>query len=175
MNREPIKIIADIIKEGMNLNDTQIWIENQDYKIPETKGLFIIVQHISSNPYSAINKYKENATEDGIEENVSLLTKEEMRINIMSKNDDARSRKEEVILSLSSYNSQDNQGKYKFKISQIGNFINISNVEGAGVLTRYSLDISVLSRYLLTREVPFYDTFSSEVKNNKWGKKWQVN
>lgn len=151
----------------MVLTDQQIWIENQDFKIPETVGLFIIIQQTNSNTYSGTNKYKENQVQDKIKENITSLTKEDYLINIMSKDDTARTRKEEVILALNSYKSQDEQGKYTFKISQIGNMVNLSELEGSGMLTRYGLTISVLARYSLNREVPFYDTFSNEIETNK--------
>jgi len=167
MNREVGKILRDIIKDSMSLTDQQIWLENLDFKISEQKGLFVIIQQTNSNSYSTTNRYKEDVGQTKIQENITSLTREEYLINIMSKDTSARTRKEELILALNSYKSQDEQAKYDFKISQIGNMVNLSELEGSGMLTRYGLTISVLARYNLTRDVPYYDTFSDETKINK--------
>jgi hypothetical protein len=166
MNREVIKILGDIIKESMSLSDQQIWLENEDYKIKETSGLFIIIQQTNSNSYSNTNKFEEDAGQTTLQENITSLTREEYLINIMSKDNEARTRKEELILALNSYTSQDLQSKYNFKISQIGNINNLSELEGSGMLTRYGLSIVCLARYSLTRDVPYYENFSEEVKTN---------
>ena len=84
--REPIKIIADIIQDFMGLNDDQIYIYNQDYKT-NTGNLQIIIQYISSTPYSMTNKFiPANEGIEGANQKLRLLTKEDYTINILSKN-----------------------------------------------------------------------------------------
>ena len=130
MNREPIKIIGDILKNCMTLTDDQIWIYNQDFKIPETSGLFVLLQYNSSQNYSSTNEFipaAENVV--GGQESMSMLTREGYTINIISKNDEARQRKEEVVLSLNSNFSQDQQGLYQFQIARISEgFTNVSEL-----------------------------------------------
>lgn len=166
MNREPIKIIGDILKNCMSLNDNQIWIYNQDFKIPETSGLFVLLQYNSSQNYSSTNEFVP-APEgtDTAEENISMLTKEDYTINVISKNDEARQRKEEVILSLNSNYSQNQQGLYQFQIARLSNsFVNVSELEGAGMLNRFAINISLLAHYNKTIDTVFYDDFTNQIE-----------
>lgn len=168
MNREPIKIIGDIIKNYLNLNDNQILIYNQDFKIPATKGLFILLQYNTSQPYSVVNKFIPAAIEiEGAEESVSVLMKEDYTINVVSKNDEARQRKEEILMAFNSNYSQEQQGLYQFQIAKISNsFINISELEGAGMLNRFAINISLLAHYNRINDIAYYDTFTNQIENN---------
>ena len=131
MNREPIKIIGDILKNCMALTTGQIFIYNQDFKLPETSGLFILMQYNTSSNYSSTNEFLPAAEGvDTAQESISMLTKEDYTINVISKNDDARQRKEEVIMSLNSNFSQNQQGLYQFQIARVSNsFVNVSELE----------------------------------------------
>lgn len=166
MNREPIKIIADVISDYMSLDAGRVYLFNQDYKIPKDDGIFIVLQHINSRPYSSTNTTK-SIDGGGVEETSTILMREEYTINVMSKNRDAYTRKEEVILALRSYNSRELQETYQFKISPItGPFLNISGVEGSGMLNRFAANVVVLSWYSNTLEIPYYDTFNTELKSD---------
>lgn len=166
MNREPIKIIGDIIKNCMTLTDDQIFIYNQDFKLPETSGLFVILQYNSSQNYSSVNEFiPAPEGTDTAEESISMLTKEDYTINVISKNDEARQRKEEVILSLNSNYSQNQQGTYQFQIARISNsFVNVSELEGAGMINRFAINISLLAHYNKTIDTVFYDDFTNQIE-----------
>jgi len=166
MNREPIKILGDILKNCMVLTDQQIFIYNQDFKLPETSGLFIILQYNNSTNYSSTNTFiPADEGEEGGQECIAMNAKEEYTINIISKNDEARQRKEEVIMSLNSNFSKDQQGLYQFQIAQISSsFVNVSELEGAGMLNRYAINISLLAHYSKTMDTTYYDNnFISEI------------
>jgi len=165
MNREPIKIIGDILTEFMSLSAGQVMIYNQDFKLPETSGLFIILQYNSSQNYSSINEFIPAA--EGIEggqESITTLMKEDYTINVISKNDEARQRKEEVIMGLNSNFSQDKQGLYQFQIARVSNsFVNVSELEGAGMLNRFAINISLLAHYTKTINTSYYDDFTNQI------------
>lgn len=165
MNREPIKIVADIIKEIMGLTDQQIFIYNQDFKLPETSGLFIVIQENTVLPYSNNNEFV--STEEGANEVLSSQTKEDYTINVMSKDDTARTRKMEVVLSLNSNYSRNQQELYQFKIGRVtGNFTNVSELEGAGFYNRFALPISLLAHYSKTVSTDYYDTFTNSIETD---------
>ena len=166
MNREPIKIIGDIIQKCMSLTDQQIWIYNQDFKMPQTSGLFIVLQYGSSpNVLYTTNEFlPADEGMEGAQENVSMLLKEDYIINVLSKNSDARIRKEEVILSLNSNFSRDQQGLYQFQIARIPNsFTNVSELEGAGMLNRFAINISLTAHYSKTVDTDYYDDFTNQI------------
>lgn len=156
MNREPILIIADIIKDFLQIAANRILITNQDYNLPKDKDLFIVIQHTSSQPYSSVNRT--SPTDDGYQEEINLLTREEYIINVMSKNSDARTRKEEILLALNSVNSFEQQEKYQFNIAEISNsFINVSELEGAGMFTRYAIKIVLMAWKNKVQGIAYYD------------------
>ena len=165
MNREPIKILGDIIKEFMVLTDQQIMIYNQNFKLPQTSGLFVILQYNTSKVYSAKNQFIPAPEGDaGGQESITTLTQEGYTINIISRDDEARQRKEEVILSLNTNFAQDQQELYQFKIAQISNsFRNVSELEGAAMINRFAIDISLLARYEIIRDVEYYDSFTNTI------------
>lgn len=165
MNREPIKIVGDIIKEIMGLSDQQIFIYNQDFKLPQTSGLFVVIQYNTSQIYSSTNEFE--PTDVGANEILVTQTREDYTINVMSKDDTARTRKEEVILSLNSNYSRNQQELYQFKIGRVtGNFTNVSELEGAGFYNRFALPISLLAHYSKTVSTPYYDIFTNSIETN---------
>lgn len=168
MNEEAIIIIRDILKTELNLTDQDIWIFNQDFKIPDTKGLFITLSTINKIPFANNNRFVENDTQTGIDQNQYILTTEEINIDLFSKNRDAQTRQFEVLMAFDSYYSRDQQEKYQFKIAKINQpFINISEVEGVGMLNRFQLSIKVLTWSKKTSPVPFYDNnFDPEIKTD---------
>lgn len=164
MNREPILIIADIIQNELGLTNSQVFIYNQDYKLPETSGLFIVLVNDSSEIYSNSNRYV--GTVNNSQEVINLLAKEEYSINIMSKNSEARTRKEEVVMALISNYAKEQQDKYQFKIAQIPNsFTNVSELEGAGMLNRFVINISILTWKQKTKIIPYFDQFTKQINN----------
>jgi hypothetical protein len=68
-------------------------------------------------------------------------------------------------MSLNSNFSKDQQGLYQFQIAQISNsFVNVSELEGAGMLNRYAINISLLAHYSKTMDTTYYDNnFISEI------------
>lgn len=157
MARETVLIIRDIIKTGMALAEDRIFIYNQDYKIPPDRGLFVVIQHNSSQPYSSINTF------DSVnnKEKLSVSLREEYTINIMSRNPDAMQRKEEIYLALNSDYARNQQGTYQFKLAWFGQrLINVSALEGGSILNRFVIDISALRSYDKNSDTLYYDDFT---------------
>jgi hypothetical protein len=158
MNKEAIIILRDIVKNQLSLTNDQIWLFNQDYKIPQTSGIFITLESVSKTPFSNNNRFVLNDTEDGIDENQYTNIIEEIAIDLFSKNRDAQIRQHEVIMAFDSYYGREQQEIYQFKIAKINQpFLNISEVEGTGMLNRFRLTVIVHSWQSRKAAVPFYD------------------
>ena len=160
MNRETIKLIADIIKSEMSLNDDQIIIYNQKFNIPDFESLFISVGLQSFKSFGNRRSYEDRS---GVFFEVQDLSQQEIiSIDIYSRNDEARLRKEEVLMSLNSTLAQQTQEENSFHISRIPiGFNDISEVEASARLNRYNLSIAVLSWYKKEKIVPYYDNFDN--------------
>lgn len=81
MNREPILILGDIIKDFMTLNDDQIYIYNQDFNPTNSSTLFITLGFNNSVNYSSINRFNP----DTEQQELSINMKESYSINVYSK------------------------------------------------------------------------------------------
>lgn len=158
MNEEAIVIIRDIIKTELSLTDQNIWLFNQDYKIPVSEGLSVVLSSINKIPYANNNRFIENQTQTGINQLQYILVSEQIDIDLFSKNREAQTRQFEVIMAFNSYYSREQQEKYQFKIAQINQpFINISEVEGSGMLNRYKLSLTANTWQQKETAVDFYD------------------
>jgi hypothetical protein len=158
-----INIVAYIIKQGLSLNEDQVWLYNQDYIIPPNPQLSVMIQFAGSQPFG--NNNRATPTEAGMAEEMSLQAREEYIINIFSKDDSAQQRKEDVILALNSFFATTWQAIGQFKLPRISNsFVNISDVEGPGMLNRFAINIALLTGYYKKSAIDFYDKFSTEGK-----------
>lgn len=168
MDKEPIIILRDIIKNQLNLTDNEIWLFNQDFQIPKTEGLFIVLESVNSTNFVNNNRFVENDTEDGINEVQTINNSDEIAIELFSKNRDAQIRQNEVRMALNSLFAREQEEIFQFKIAKINNpFINISTAEGTGMLNRFRLTVTVLSWEERIAAVVFYDNnFDADVKTD---------
>jgi hypothetical protein len=162
---EIIKILADIIKTEMVLPNERVLIYNQKWNLPNIDSIYIYIGYLSEL-VSSNNRYYENRT-DGYYEVQTLQKMSSFSINVFSANNEARLRKEEVILALNSTYSVQNQEKYGFKIFRIpSNFQDISQVEGNALLNRYNITIDVINQNIKEKKVDYYDKYSITTKLN---------
>jgi len=165
MIRDASKVICDIIKNYMILDANQIWLYNQDYKIPNTLGLFVIIQFLGGRPSSISESFSDNIS-GGLQETLIVNMINQYQIDIQSKNNDAKGRKEEIIMALNSTISQQMQEKYQFKIANITNtFSNTSLAEDPSMYTKFSININVFEWKNKTKDVDYYNQFDiSDIK-----------
>jgi hypothetical protein len=162
--REVIKVIGDILKNQMNLDDSQIMLSYEKYDIPENDKLFIDLSYVSGR---AIANNSVFDPETNIE-TIYTTMNEIVQIDLMSFGPEARTRKEEVISSLGSVFSQQQQEKYNMQIARIpGDFINASSLEETKFLNRFTINITVTSLSSLTKAPDYFTEFDRpEVKAN---------
>lgn len=168
-NTEYTKVILDILEHELDLapanpastdpNERRVFLWNQNFILPPYDHMFVIVKE---NPGRTIhNKFK--FTNDTPPKQIQeVLMQKEVIVDVLSRNAQARQRKEEVLLALSSYYSQDAQEKNGFKIfSHPSAFVDISEVEGAGKLFRFQTRFVCNVKYSKTKSVDYYDKFKN--------------
>lgn len=170
MNQLPEQIFIDILKTQMNLANNQIWIRNQNYDIPDTDGLFIVVGMADSQVFSNVNT--PISTESGMSQEIQIISRDNIQIDIFSRNTDAIFRRSEVLAALNSVYSQQKQEDNSFVIFRLPtSFTNTSSAEGGSNLNRFSIIISCHSWYtqITTLAAPndYYNEFSTEVVDEK--------
>lgn len=166
--REFILVLADIIQTEMSLADDHVFIYNQDFKIPEYDDLFIVLSYLGApRALANNNEIIVDSVTGNVSENQCLNQLENIAIDVMSRNPDARVRKEEVLMALTSVFSKAQQEQYQFKIfSQPSSFIDISEAEGAARINRYQITVPLMTSYRKSKIIEYYNQFSYTVKDN---------
>jgi len=160
---EPIKIIADIIQTYMRLENGQVMLAYQKFKIP-TEGLFVVITAVSDVEI-ARDSYIEDAQDGGQNEVVDIAMLHEIQIDIMSFDDQARKRRMEVIASLASIYSQQKQVANTIQIARnVMPMTDTSSLEVTQYLSRYTTRVRVAAFHRIvngTKE--YYDDFTQAV------------
>jgi len=164
-------ILVDIVKQEMALADTSIWIANQNKKIPNDDGLYVTVGMIDGRVLA--NNKTTIPTSGGMSEIQKVVMLENIQIDILSKSNNAILRRYELLTSISSVYSQQQQEKFGFKIFKIpASFINASSAEGGSNLNRFSMVIPCHVWYNKMKAIPtingdYYNDFTHRVDDAK--------
>ena len=163
MNRRPILILADIIKDFMGLNDDQIYINNQDFDPNTSPNLFVTIEPTTSIVMSNNNRFNPDTEQQIINTNY----KEGYAINIRSKDESASIREKELVAALVSDFSRNKQEEYFFQIAPVPPIggTNTSVLEGEGILTRSTLNITIFTHYSIAKATAIYDNFNNSIEN----------
>lgn len=148
--REPIKVLRDIIKSELALDDDRIMLQNQKIDIRPIKGLYVVLSYLNGKPIGSNNFT--TPTNYGLSETQEVLMRHQIQIDIMSADDSARLQKEQVMQALNSIFSQQQQTLNGMQISKVtGEFINASSLEETKILSRYTIAVYMTSLYSLTK------------------------
>ena len=170
IQQEPIKLLAQIVATSLDLVTSpdpklnQVIIYNQNFVIPDYEGLFVVLEWLSGKPVGTKNYIDTDV--DGNDVEVQQVAQTEMiQIDIMSRNNDARIRKEEVIMALGSLAAQQAMDLNQFKIARFPQqMVDASALEGAGRLNRYTATVLVNALYTKTVKTDkFYTTIQTPI------------
>jgi len=167
------QIIVDIIKTHMNLDSQLVFIENKNHNIDTTANLQVTVRPTEGIVISSTSHIHEDSGD--VYERSAVTVRQNVVVDIMSAvegvdaNNDAMSRRWEVIAALGSIYSQQKQNQHDFKILKIPNsFLDTSAAEGGSQLNRYTLSFATLVCYkkdtlLSADSSEYYDSFGTRV------------
>lgn len=163
-----IDLIRKLIQEYMDLDPTRVVIYNQPAAIPPVDGLWVAVQFEFSRPLSNRSSYKQNADDSGELDQVQDSNfQSHFTIKIMSKDETALMRKEEVLMALTSDLSQRYQEDNSFLLSFIGDIRDVSEVEASARLYRYDIEVIALDWYKKSKTVPSYDNYEGKIQTEQ--------
>ena len=158
-------IICDIIQQQLQLPVGRIYFAFQEFKMPKDSGLFVILQYANGTPYSTTKRIIN--TSNGLQEELTIYSKDSYILSLLSKDDSARQNKEKAALALKSTFAQQQAEKYAFKIGAVANTIRqASFAEEPAMLNRYDIDFNVLTWQSVTNDIPYYDKFDYSVNVN---------
>jgi hypothetical protein len=185
---EPILILADIIQNQMALSPGQVMLAYQKFNIPTT-GLLVILSYVGPNVIiGSSDVFVDDAgvtvatpftpfqpgvpipvPTGGLTEVQSVTLLYEVQIDIMSFNNDngtndARTRKEEIVMALNSLYSEQSQENNQMQVSQVpGPFIDTSFLEATQYLQRYTTRVKLTAATTKTQAAPYYNDLSRAV------------
>ena len=163
------ELICDIVRREMGLEADRVVVYNQRFKLPTKEGIFIVVEFKGSKAFSNRNVY---SPEDDSEVQ-TLNTLELISVNILSRNDDALQRKEEVLMAINSIYAQSIQEAHNFRIANISAIDNVSDVEGSSIMYRFEINLSVFAWYEKTKDAENFNTFSGKVRTEDMSKTFE--
>lgn len=199
MQKPTEEIFVELIRDFMGLQANQVVVRDQNFKIPADQRIYVIVGMVDSRPYSA-QSYIEtssvtepnyvfdgvDAVYDGVDRVIDGFTyidtvvektrsqiRENIQIDIMSRDKKAILQKNDVYLAVNSIRCKQAQEAYNFKIARIPtNFVNTSAAEGGSNLNRFTMTIPCLTWYekqtiLSETEDDYYDQFRTRVDDEK--------
>jgi len=155
----PLLLLCEIIAKQMNLSMDRVRLWDQKLFEPTDSGLFVAISVPSVKPFGNNNRFTDGVSEQYVN---CLATVE---IEIISRSNEARDRKEQVLLAIGSQYSNQQQQANSFYIGRIStNFINLSPIDGAAIPYRYH--ISCLMQYCVSKDsaVSYFDSFESPIE-----------
>lgn len=162
MNKEIEVIIGDIITRELALETRQVVIGSENFIIPNDEDLHLTISNQNSKLISSNTYFKDD-------KNTQVSNMLEMiQIDIYSKGSEARKRRAEVVMSLGSIFSKQQQEENNFRINRIPtSFVNSTEAEGGYMLSRFTIVIPCFTWYSKTVELEtgkdYYDQFPARV------------
>lgn len=158
---EPIKLLASVIQTEMGLGDGQIMLGLENFLIPENPGLYIALTYGVEQVVGSVNGNGED-DQGNFQEVQSVSMLHQIEIDIMSFDSSARTRKEEVIMALQSYNAQQLMEENSMRIATTpGSFARITSLEPSKQLNRFSITVSVYALHQKILTSPYYDSIQT--------------
>ena len=152
----PLQLVADVISKEMGLANDQVYIYNNKYTIPKDSRLYIAIGINWDKPFANNTSTRPNG--QSVEQSVNVQSN--LSIMIMSKDQSALNRKEEVIMALNSIYALSQMAANSFYIAKVStNFVNLTDEEGAAILYKYNISVNVQYFIKKVKSVRYYDDF----------------
>lgn len=156
---ENIKIIRNLIKSYMELDDNHCYIYNNKILIPEDKGLFVVIGIVNNEVIGNTLKYRKTVSELYAITSTSFCTT--YSIDVLSYDTSARTRQYEIINCLASFEALQSQERNGYSIARVPNsFYDVSYLEASKMLNRYRINIKVFHKTEVEKVATYFDKLS---------------
>ena len=160
-------IIIDILRNEMMLDAEHVWFRDQNKKIPNDQGLYIVVGMVDTKVIGNNNTI--TPTDEGMIELQQVVMRQNIQIDIFSRSTDAITRRSEILAALASFYSLQLQERNDFKIFSIPTtFINSGSIEGGSNINRFTVVVACHTSFrkekiLSSINGDYYDEFETRV------------
>lgn len=157
--------IVDIIRTEMGLSQQNIWIQSQNRKIPpESQELYCVVGVTNFRPISSKSKF---LSTDNNEQQI-VYGRADVQVDLMSRSNEARNRRSEVLMALNSFYSKEQQDSKCFRIFELPTaFINTSGLQGGSDINRFTLIIPTMISEVKIKSAAYYDKFRATLQTER--------
>ena len=154
----PLELFCDILKVEMNLADDQVYIYNEKIQSITDSRMYIAVG-INSDKYFG-NSNSSEVSVAGLNEVQSVNCMSNLSIDIVSRGNEARERRAEIVLALNSKYSQNQQELNSFNVGKIpGVFTNLSKEEGASIPFRFNIGVNIQYFIKTVKAAAYFNQF----------------
>ena len=159
------EFIVKIIRTELGLSQNNIWIQSQNRKIPpESEELYCVVGCTNFRPISSKSRY--NSLTD--KEEQTVYGRADVQVDLMSRSNEARVRRAEVLMALNSFYSKNLQDENCFRIFELPAFFhNTSGLQGGSDINRFTLVIPTMISETKVKSTDYYDTFNATVTSQE--------
>lgn len=160
--RETCLVLCGLIQSQMGLEDGVVSIYNQKRRLQPKSGLYIDVAIVGDRPFASNYRPVNDPAQADVTEVQNVAVQELLQIDIFSRNDQARLRRMEIVFALTGVAAQQACEENAMSIGRLpASFVDVSEIEGAARLNRYSLTFNVLRGYQLTRSAPTFSRWQN--------------
>lgn len=157
---DALLLFCEIIQNQMNLPQGRVYLWDQKIMQPTDSGLYVAVAVLNCKPFG--NTTKIDPTTGNSIQSVNMLAM--LQVDIISRDTEARDRKEEALMALNSTYAEFQQEANSFLIGRLppmGQFVNLSNPDGAAIPYRFNIGVNLQYFYTKTVASDYYDTFQT--------------
>lgn len=160
-------LFCDIIQTCLGLSNGRVYLWDQKMGQPTDAGLYVAVSMLQCKPIGNVNSFDGSGSNTNSDQFVSMWA--QLQVDIISRDTEARDRKEEILMALDSDYSRLQQSANSFYIGKMppgSQFVNLSSQDGAAIPYRYN--IAVAMQYAVSKVVPVgsFITFSTPQLNS---------
>lgn len=158
----PLLLFCDIIQNQLGLANGRVYLWDQKLFQPTDAGLYVAVSVLSCKPFGNTNSFDGSGSNSNSVATINMYNL--LQLDIISRDTEARDRKEDVLLALKSNYSQNQQTANSFYIGQLppgSSFVNLSHQDGASIPYRFTISVAMQYFYQKTVAVSSFGTFST--------------
>lgn len=152
-----LELIKTILDNEMEMPEGRVFAYNAAQDLPKDKNLFIVLSYTEKQTTS--NNIKYVATDTGVNAVQSVNTIEEVLISLLSVNNEARDRTQEVFMAVNSDFARQLQEKEHFHIQTTGSAYDASFLEATNRINRFDIKLNVFRGYDKIKSVEYFDKF----------------
>lgn len=155
-------LFCEIIRKEMGLDVDRVFLWDQKIFQPSDAGMYIAISVPSVRVVG--NNYRQLPDGESSENYTNVLAT--VDLNVISRDNSALFRKEEVLLALQSQYARNQQDANSFFIGKLpagSNFRDLSGIDGPAIPFRFHISVNVQYTVSKQNSIEFYETFNRTV------------